>query len=342
MLELFMGCVVVVIGFRFVAAAISDVFYAGRWGKLPPRMQKRMAELAAAQKAGVPPRPTFGDWLATVWNDVWAAAIEKRKAKAAQPKTAKTPKVKGPAARFFSNWWNTAWENLEDKRKAKAAGGKSTTGTPPTPPTPPAPPAPPTPPGTPATSVVHDDCTYCTGCVKCRPPNYGWSCSRCGTRREGFTTQVEAAADSAGHPCTPTATPQTPDPAASSPGGGPSPVPASPNGTVPPGAIVIPFERKEDPVSGEVTGLSTAQGYAAEMAKAMGDQVTLTEQFVASLSAAGVSGDSIQAAQQAQELSAQASAAWAAANAALQQQNVVKEAYNAVPDAGSREFVTSE
>jgi hypothetical protein len=50
-------------------------------------------------------------------------------------------------------------------------------------------------------AVVHDDCTYCLGCTKCRPPKYGWSCPRCGVRREGFASEEAAKADSKIHCC---------------------------------------------------------------------------------------------------------------------------------------------
>ncbi|MEN3308828.1 MAG: hypothetical protein V7603_5030 [Micromonosporaceae bacterium] len=306
MLEMFIGCVIIVLACRFLGAVVVDLFYAGRWGKLPPRMQKRMAELAAAQKAGVPPRATFADYLQTVWGDVWEAAIAERKAKRENPTPARN---KGPAKTFFSNWWNTAWENLETKRQAKNTGGNppdaAKPGTPGAGTPPPASTTPPTPPPT-------------------TPP-------------PASPAEPASPGPQAGTP------PETPDPAAPSPGGGPSPAPASPDGTAPSGNNVIPFRRKEDPVSGgEVTGLVTAQQYAAEMSSAMGDQISATEQFVASLTGAGVTGEAIAAAQRAQELSAQASAAWQTANSALHQQDVVKEAYSTVPDAGEKGFVTAE
>jgi hypothetical protein len=49
--------------------------------------------------------------------------------------------------------------------------------------------------------VVHDDCTYCLGCDKCRPAKHGWSCPRCGVRREGFASQEAAKADAKIHCC---------------------------------------------------------------------------------------------------------------------------------------------
>jgi hypothetical protein len=110
--------------------------------------------------------------------------------------------------------------------------------------------------------------------------------------------------------------------------------------------VVIPFTRKDSndmtDAPSEVSGLSSAQNYAAQMSARMSDQVPRTESFVASLTGADVSGEAVDAAVRAQELSAACSQAWAEANEALQRQNVVKEAYQSTPEAGNKEFVTSE
>ncbi|MEN3308966.1 MAG: hypothetical protein V7603_5168 [Micromonosporaceae bacterium] len=90
---------------------------------------------------------------------------------------------------------------------------------------------------------------------------------------------------------------------------------------------------------GEVTGLVSAQQYAAAMSEAMASQTQTTEQFVASLNTAGVNGEAVAAAQRAQELSTQASAAWTAAAAALHRQDMVRQAYALAPDAGGKRFV---
>ena len=113
-----------------------------------------------------------------------------------------------------------------------------------------------------------------------------------------------------------------------------------------PMGVVLPFTRKDSSdmtdAPGEVSGLASAQNYATEMSTAMANQVPLTENFVASLQGGGVSGDAVAAAARAQELSAAASAAWTEARAALDRQNTVREAYQATPEAGNKEFVTSE
>lgn len=90
----------------------------------------------------------------------------------------------------------------------------------------------------------------------------------------------------------------------------------------------------------EVTGLRSAQVYAAGMTDAYAGIVTQTEQFAAGLSSQGVHGPAVAAVTRAQELTATAGAAWAEASAALDRQNVVKEAYMSAPEAGSKAFVT--
>ncbi|MEV4212654.1 hypothetical protein [Micromonospora sp. NPDC049662] len=94
--------------------------------------------------------------------------------------------------------------------------------------------------------------------------------------------------------------------------------------------------------TGEVTGLATAKWYAERMATDMTSQVSRTEMFVAFLTTVGVTGRAVEAAARAQELSAAAGEAWLAASAALRRQDTVREAYVAVPGAGTKQFVTSE
>ncbi|MEN3309852.1 MAG: hypothetical protein V7603_6054 [Micromonosporaceae bacterium] len=92
--------------------------------------------------------------------------------------------------------------------------------------------------------------------------------------------------------------------------------------------------------SGEVTGLATAQTYAAGMNNACTSAAADAETFAAVLAGQGVVGAAAAALGRAQELTAAAGAAWADVGAALDRQQVVKEAYAAVPVAGSKQFVT--
>lgn len=91
---------------------------------------------------------------------------------------------------------------------------------------------------------------------------------------------------------------------------------------------------------GEVTGLATAQTYAAGMNNACASAAVDAETFAAVLAGQGVVGPAAAALARAQELSAAAGAAWADVGAALDRQTVVKEAYAAVPEAGTKQFVT--
>lgn len=90
----------------------------------------------------------------------------------------------------------------------------------------------------------------------------------------------------------------------------------------------------------EVTGLVTAQRYAAGMSSAYAQVADQTAQFVAGLGGPGVEGPAVAAVHRAQELTQAAGAAWAEANTALGRQTVVKEAYSSAPDAGGKAFMT--
>lgn len=88
----------------------------------------------------------------------------------------------------------------------------------------------------------------------------------------------------------------------------------------------------------EVTGLGTAQHYASAMRDALAEAVPQVGAFVTSLTGQGVALDAqaVAAARRAQELTVAAETAWAQASAALDRQSIVREAYAAVPDAGTK------
>jgi hypothetical protein len=93
-------------------------------------------------------------------------------------------------------------------------------------------------------------------------------------------------------------------------------------------------------VPGEVTGLLSAQAYAQGMSAALGSHAGVIEVFVAVLIGADVSGDAVSCAVRAQELTLATTRAWTAADSALSQQHVVRDAYAAAPEAGGKEWVT--
>ena len=121
-----------------------------------------------------------------------------------------------------------------------------------------------------------------------------------------------------------------------------------------PGRVIPLFPNKEIQMSnqptatpngatGEVTGLQSAIAYADAVAQAHSAHSTGGgEGYVGSLTSFGVTGNTISLVRQAQEASALAASAWKAASQALQSQHVVKEAYDANPDAGTQAFVQGE
>lgn len=112
-----------------------------------------------------------------------------------------------------------------------------------------------------------------------------------------------------------------------------------------PDAQIIPMfpVKKEVPTMSEITGLQSAIAYAEGVAAAH-EQHSIAggEAYRGSLQGFGVSGQAIQVVASAQEFSEMAASAWRAAAAELSKQNVVKEAYDSVPDAGSKAFVQGE
>lgn len=111
-------------------------------------------------------------------------------------------------------------------------------------------------------------------------------------------------------------------------------------------ATVIPmFPIMKEPVmaNAEITGLPTAIAFARGMASAHQAASTAGgEQYVAALRNFEVGDATIATVATARELSAQAAAAWESAAGELAKQSTVTEAYQAVPDAGNKRFVTGE
>lgn len=93
----------------------------------------------------------------------------------------------------------------------------------------------------------------------------------------------------------------------------------------------------------EITGLQSAIAYADAVADAHASHSSGGgEAYIGSLQAAEVSGRAIQMVAEAQEASQIAADSWRAAAVELAKQNIVKEAYDSVPDAGSKVFVQGE
>jgi hypothetical protein len=81
--------------------------------------------------------------------------------------------------------------------------------------------------------------------------------------------------------------------------------------------------------------------YAHSMGEALADQSQHVETFVGTLRAVDVSGAAVTAALRAQELTTAAAVAWVRVHDALNQQTIVREAYGAVPESGTKRWLTN-
>lgn len=94
--------------------------------------------------------------------------------------------------------------------------------------------------------------------------------------------------------------------------------------------------------TGETAGLGSAIRFAEGMANSMRDAATRTETSVASLTGSEVGAGPISALQQAMEAAANAATAYEHAKTELEKQLSVKEAYDATPDAGNKQFLQTD
>lgn len=94
--------------------------------------------------------------------------------------------------------------------------------------------------------------------------------------------------------------------------------------------------------SAEVTGLGSAQAYAAGMQEAYTIAAARAETFASGLDGYGVCGPAVAAVTRAQDLTRQASEAWTTVGSALGDQHVVRDAYAAAPEAGGKQFLTDQ
>ncbi|MEU1761655.1 hypothetical protein [Micromonospora sp. NPDC005652] len=106
---------------------------------------------------------------------------------------------------------------------------------------------------------------------------------------------------------------------------------------------LFPNPKEIDMSNAEVTGLPTAVAFAKGMAAAHQAAATAGgEQYVAALHNFDVGDEDIAKVATARDLSAQAAAAWEGAATAIEKHRQVAEAYQAVPTAGNKKFVTGE
>jgi hypothetical protein len=95
-------------------------------------------------------------------------------------------------------------------------------------------------------------------------------------------------------------------------------------------------------VNGETTTLTAAKQYATDMSRATTGAQASIEQTIAHLSASEVEGAAIARFTEAQELAAALTAKLDEAHAELAKQDAVKDAYQSVPEAGNKQFLTQE
>ncbi|MDW3849639.1 hypothetical protein NMK34_23785 [Micromonospora sp. BRA006-A] len=300
---------------------VTDGLYAYR-GKPNPRYELKKARAqAAGQPTPAQPRYMTGDWFKDLYSDALVANTDKRRAKVkakAQPvddmvDVAGVRPTESAREEREPEWLTPDPDELDGSEP-----------------------------------VVHDD----TSTSRANAGKWSWSCRRPGCPGKGFDydTEDQARAGAAAHRCKDTDSRPAegvqilggnkPAPTA-------NPVPEpTPAGEQPKLATVIPmFPILKEPTmsNAEITGLPTAIAFAQGMASAHRAASTAGgEQYVAALRSFEVGDGTIATVATARELSAQAAAAWERAAAEIGKQNTVKEAYQAVPDAGNKRFVTGE
>lgn len=284
--------------------AAQDVIYAVR-GEPNPRYELKKAKaLREGRPAPVAARYGTREWFADLYSDALAAHTERRRAKTALASSEPQTRARP--------------ETVDDM--VDVAGVRPQPDNPATEPdwlTPdrdePA--------GQP---VVHDDQhPYCV--TPCGPNclHHGWQCLRCSGTESGFASQAEAEQSYLQHTCP---TDNTDD--------------GQPLATVIP---MFPNPKEINMSNAEITGLPTAIAFAQGMANAHRAASSAGgEEYVAALRKFEVGEGTISSVGTAREMSSQAAAAWDRVAAEMGRQTTVKEAYDAVPDAGNKAFVTGE
>lgn len=104
----------------------------------------------------------------------------------------------------------------------------------------------------------------------------------------------------------------------------------------------IPPITKEDFVSGETTNLAAAMNYTQNMATQCGEGAVSCETSIATMRAGGVTGEPLLRLTHAQEALLKAQSDFMGSYEALARQVAVKDAYQATPEAGDKQFVTQD
>ncbi|MGW1059375.1 hypothetical protein [Micromonospora rubida] len=326
--------------------AATDVLHAAK-GTTNPRYElKKQKAIAAGKPVKVQSRYGTREWAADLYSDALVAHTERRRAKAAKPQP-------------VDDMLDLTGVRPDPPEAGGSIPERPTAGRPPRP-------GRSGRPGTPDPAIPTDPAYYrrpngplvaCGHCNTSVAANYRLTrtirgttvqvCLACAERIDGgdltvpdgmapprrhvgIPAQNPPAADNDTTPAPGPATPLTPEPT-----GEPSKL-----ATVIP---MFPIMKESTMANAEITGLPTAIAFAEGMANAHKAASTAGgEQYVAALRGFEVGDGPIATVQHAREMSTQAAAAWERAAAEMKKQTAVKEAYQAVPDAGNKRFVTGE
>jgi hypothetical protein len=320
---------------KVVQNGVVDISFAVR-GKPSPRY-------AAAQKRSWRPSGAAARYFGQLWQDSWADALEKHNTRRTNA-TTKTPRTRSAAGRFFAGIaqdkrravrrsWDERWERADEKRREKTTRPRPGQETVPGQVVPnaqdedrpqdgdgdrPEPDPQPVPAEDGTTDqdepIVQPDPSQ-RDCRNCTPDRH-WHDQYCLVVGDdlwiGEDEQDEQDGPDFGpdQDISPTARPTTEE--------GPT-------------MTTMPTT--------EVVGLESAIRFCEDSSQAYTAMVYSIEQTRAALANGDVSGPAADAFDQAMEMSAAASAAMVTAAEEMKKHRVVAEAYDAVPGAGTREFV---
>lgn len=303
---------IVVLGLVYwVATGGMTDFVAVCKGQTPPRVAAGRARAAAAGR-----RYGVRGYLGDLWSDAWVQARAKREARVKQRLADIEEHGPGPTWRQKAHdRMSAAWGRWEQRMAERQARREQATARPDPEPVAPAAPTGPDP-GVPRQRVDQD-------------PEQEQTNPEQEQRRE----PVEPVTVTPWHPDRDRPEPQELT-ARPGPGGRWE-------------VVDTPDRQAGEPTRGdgdmaEVTGLGTAIAFVAGHRQANEHAVSSWEGFAASLQSGDVGGEVLAECSRAAELQAELAACCGRIEQRLQAQLNVRDAYEATPDAGSKEFVTSE
>lgn len=291
-----------------IRGGLSDLVLAMR-GSAPPRVSEGRARAAATGR-----RYGARNYMADLYSDAWKTARAKREARLEQRLEHIREHGPGPTWRQRAGErWSAAWGRWEQRMAERQARREQATARPDPEPVAPAAPTGPDP-GVPRQRVDQDP-------------------EQTNPEQEQRREPVEPVTVTPWHPDRDRPEPQELT-ARPGPGGRWE-------------VVDTPDRQAGEPTRGdgdmaEVTGLGTAIAFVAGHRQANEHAVSSWEGFAASLQSGDVGGEVLAECSRAAELQAELAACCGRIEQRLQAQLNVRDAYEATPDAGSKEFVTSE